>query len=566
MALIAAFSGPSQAAHPAVAVFPSAGTYTASPESQISFRGATPSELTGIKVHGSRSGTHGGVLRAHSDGQGASFIPNRGFRSGERVSVRADLPLVGEDRGAVRFRIARPPGPWSLGKGHDPGGSPEGHQSFVSRPSLEPPSIVVTRRKSRSHGQGDLFVAAKAGPGQDGPMISDDRGDLVWFHKNPKHKSAYDFRTQTYQGRPVLTWWQGRARPGISYGEGLIYDSSYRRVATVRAGNGYSADLHEFEISPQGTALILAFKPVTFGGTTAMDTLIQEIDIPTGLVMFEWHALGHISSRESYAPHDRGHPYDVAHLNSLQMLPDGNILVSSRHTNAVYKVSIRTGHILWKLGGRHSDFKMTHASRFISQHHARLQPDGSITLFDNGGPPDPGRESRALWLDVDERNMTVSVRKAYRYRHPLKAFSQGSVQVLGNGDVFVGWGGDEPYFSEYTAKGSLVWDAHFKPKGDDTYRAYRFPWHGRPVHAPDIAAEAHKGITDVYASWNGATEVASWQVLAGPSPDALAPVRNVARDGFETKATIENERAYVQVRAFDAGGHPLGSSRVVKPT
>jgi hypothetical protein len=565
VAAVAASSGSTQAAHPAVAVFPSAGTLVASPDSQISFRGATPAELTGIKVKGSVSGVHGGTLRAHSDGQGASFIPKHGFRRGEHVRVYADLPLVGEEHGYVRFRISRPPGPWTLGKGNDPGGSPEGEQHFVSRPSLQPPSVVVDKLKKRARGQGDIFVAAKAGPGQDGPMISDERGNLVWFHKNPKKTSVFDFRSQTYRGKPVLTWWEGRARPGQGLGEDMIYDSSYRHIATVRAGNGYRADLHEFEISPHDTGLVLVYEPVTFGGTTAMDTVVQEIDIPTGLVMYEFHSLGKISSRESHGPHDEGHPYDVAHLNSIQMVPDGNLLISARHTNTVYKISRRTGNILWRLGGSRSDFKMAGGSDFIAQHHARLQPDGSITLFDNGGPPDPGRESRVLWLNVNEDKMRVSVRKSYRYRRPLKAFSQGSAQVLGNGDVFVGWGGNEPYFSEYTPKGSAVFDAHFKPKSDDTYRAYRFPWHGRPEHAPDVAARAHAGKTGVYASWNGATEVARWQVLAGGSKTSLSPVATVARDGFETQATINGEPAFVQVRALDSSGNPLGTSRAVKP-
>ncbi|HKP90089.1 MAG TPA: arylsulfotransferase family protein [Thermoleophilaceae bacterium] len=565
VAAVTSFSGPSQAAHPPVAVFPAADTLVASPDSQISFRGATPAELTGIKVRGSVSGTHGGTLRPHSDGQGASFVPEKGFKRGEHVRVYADLPLVGQAHGYVRFRISRPPGKWTLGAGREPGGSAEGEQHFETLPDLRPPSIVVNKREQRARGLGNLFVASKAGPGQDGPMIADERGRLIWFHKNPKRRSAFDFRTQTYRGKPVLTWWQGRARPGQGKGENLIYDSSYRKIATVRAGNGYAADLHEFEISPNDTALVLVYEPVTFGGTTAMDTIVQEIDIPTGLVMYEFHALGNISSKESHGPHDKGHPYDVAHLNSIQMTPDGNLLVSARHTNTVYKLSRRTARILWRLGGKRSDFKMVGNSDFISQHHARLQPDGSITLFDNGGPPDPGRESRALWLNVDEQKRRVSVRKAYKYRRSLKAFSAGSTQVLPNGDVFVGWGGSVPYFAQYTAKGSAVYDAHFKPKGDETYRAYRFPWHGQPVHAPDVAARAADGKTDVFASWNGATEVARWQVRAGSSKSTLAPVATVARDGFETKATIGGTPAFVQVRALDASGTPLGTSRAVKP-
>lgn len=561
---MAATTGASQAADPPVAVFPAAGTLVASPSTQISFRGRPPAELTGIKVRGSQTGAHSGVLKAHSDGNGASFVPEHGFRSGERVTVTAGFPMVRQEKGAVKFRIARPPGEYHLGRSIDRGGNPEGTQHFVSRRDLRPPSIIVTKRTGGSGAHGDLFVASKAGRGQDGTIIADSRGRLIWFKEVPKHTSAFDFRVQSYRGNPVLTWWQGQARPGQGLGVGLIYNSAYRQVATVRAGNGYRADLHEFEISPRDTALVLAYNPVTFGGTIAMDTIVQEVDIPTGLVMYEWHTLGNISSKESYAPHDEGHPFDVAHINSIQMVGGGDLLISARHTRAIYKLDHRTARVVWRLGGRRSDFKMGDGSRFIAQHHARLQPDGSITLFDNGGPPKPGHEARGLWLNVNEAERTVSVRRSYRYPHALKSYSQGSAQVLPSGNVFVGWGGNSPKFSEFTPGGKLIFDAHFKPEGVDTYRAYRFPWTGAPTAKPDVRAKAGDGATGVYVSWNGATEVTRWEVLAGDDPDSLTPAATGAKTGFETHLTLGAERGYVRVRALGSSGQELGRSRLVK--
>jgi hypothetical protein len=160
----------------------------------------------------------------------------------------------------------------------------------------------------------------------------------------------------------------------------------------------------------------------------------------------------------------------------------------------------------------------------------------------------------------------VSVRKAYKYRRSLKAFSAGSTQVLPNGDVFVGWGGSVPYFAEYTPKGSAVYDAHFKPKGDETYRAYRFPWHGQPTTRPAVAADTVGKYTDVWVSWNGATEVARWQILGADFKNVpLSQLETVDRDGFETKVNIDSDPAYVQVRALDSSGNPLGISRPVRP-
>jgi arylsulfotransferase ASST len=563
---IAALSPASRAAHAPVAVFPAKDTRVASPKTQISFRGASPGELTGIVVKGSVTGPHSGTLRAHSDGNGASFLPKDKFHTGEHVTVAADLPLVGESNGVVRFRISRSPGPFSLPTQKDEGGHPPGEQDFHTRTDLHPPSVIVTKRDARAVGQGDIFVGAKAGPGQDGTMISDDRGKLLWFKQAPNHRSIFDFRAQTYRGNPVLTWWQGKARPGQGLGTGQIYDARYRKIATVNSGNGYEADLHEFEITRRSTALVLAYNPVSFGGTVAMDEVVQEIDIPTGLVMYEWHSLGQVSSKESDAPRHKGQPYDVAHVNSIQLESDGNFLVSARHTNAVYELNGRTAQINWRLGGKRSDFDLSSASKFSGNHDARLQPDGSITLYDNGGPTGHNHRSRALWLNVDEANRKVSVRRSFRHPKVDKAYSQGGMQVLPSGDVFVGWGGSEPYFTQFTPGGDTIFDAHFDPKGDDTYRAYRFPWTGRPTGAPAIVAEKSGGDTKVFASWNGATEVQKWEVLAGSSPSLLLPEKTVARTGFETSTTISGSPQYVAVRALGPSGEVLGTSKTVSPS
>jgi hypothetical protein len=567
---VAFASGSSPAAGPTLAVFPAQGVSVASPNTQISFRGAPLSSISGVKVSGSSTGSHSGALKEHSDHHGASFLPNAPFKNGEKVTVRANQPLVGQHSGVVTFTIAKPPGHYSLPTPADEGGTPPGAQIFHSNPGLNPPSIVVSSNNPSS--SGDIFVAAKAGPGQDGSMISEPNGALVWFKRAPQHQSVFDFRTQTYHGNPVLTYWEGRAKPGQGLGRGVILDDSYHRIGTVQAGNGYRADLHEFEISRNSTGLILAYNPVTFGGSTVMDTIVQEIDIPTKLVMFEWHTLGQISHTETYATHGSGDaPFDIAHLNSLQLVPSGQILVSARNTNAIYALNHTTAQVDWRLGGKKSDFSLSNASKFISQHHVRLQPDGSITLFDNGAPPkNSNRESRALWLDVNGTTHKVHVRRSYRYPTAIFATSQGSMQALPGGNVFVGWGGNEPFFTEFNPSGNVVLDAHFNPRGDDTYRAYRFHWHGQPTASedpPDIAASRSGGTTHVWASWNGATKVARWQVLTGPSSSmAIAPVGTFDKNGFETHMTPDNTQAWVAVQALDGNGTPIGTSKAIQPS
>jgi len=511
-------------------------------------------------------------LLAHSDGDGASFVPDRPFRAGERVTVTAGAPLVGGAGGSVTFSIARTPGRERIHYTPDPGGDPRGAQHFRSRPGLSPPTLQVTTL-ANGVAPGSIFTAVKAGPGQDGPMITDGNGRLVWFRRVPHGTSAFDFRAQQYDGRPVLTWWQGRVFNGEGHGVGLIFDSSYRQIATVRMGNGYQADFHEFELGPNGTAFLLAFVPTRWNlarahGSrrgVALDAVVQEIDVRTGLVMFEWHSLGNVGVNESYDRAGRG-AFDYFHANSIDLEPDGNLLVSARNTHAVYEVDRRSGAVLWRLGGKRSSFAMTGGTRFVAQHHALRAPDGSITIFDNGSPPATGRPARGIDLKVDEAARTAQLAHSYTHARPrLVSASQGSMQTLPNGNAFIGWGGESPYMSEYAAAGQLVFDGHFVPSGIDTYRAYRFPWSARPAAPPDVAARVAGAATSVWASWNGATDVASWQVLAGGDPASLQPVAEGPLAGFETALTVPLAEPYVAVRAIDSSGQVLGTSGPVKP-
>jgi len=379
-----------------------------------------------------------------------------------------------------------------------------------------------------------------------------------------------DFKVQQYRGEPVLTYYQG---VGITYGRGeyVILDSSYREITRVRAGNGFMGDHHEFLISPQDTALITIYNPVRrdlspVGGSTdgvVLDGIAQEIDIETGEVLLEWHSLDHVGVDESYSePENPETPFDYFHINSIDVDHDDNLIISSRRTFTVYKADRNTGEILWRLGGKKSDFEMGPGTRTRYQHDARRQPDGTITIFDNGGVKKDDR-SYGIVLDVDEDEMAASL--ARRYPHPEKrvAATQGNVQVLPNDNVFIGWGSD-PLFSEYSNDGELLFSARISHT-NESYRAFRFPWSGHPDDDPAIAAEAGEGDeVTLYASWNGATEVATWQVLAGPGPDKLEPVGSSPRTGFETAITVHTTEPYLGVKAIDGSGKTLGASEAIK--
>jgi Arylsulfotransferase (ASST) len=565
---LAAVLAPALAAQRAAAsvdVYPLAGSRVASPATQISFRGATAAQLRHVTVTGSRSRRHSFSVKAHSDGHGASVLPRRPFRSGELVTVRAPgLPLTGAAKGVLRFRVAR------LVHGKpiafpDPAGNPKSPLHMHTDHSLRPPRLVIHRAIAAPSGE-KLFLAPKGGAGQDGPEIFDEAGRIVWFRRVPTGLSAFDFRTQEYLGRRVLTWWQGKVvLPGAGLGEGLIFDDAYRLVARVRTGNGYASDLHEFQVTPAGSAYLLAYQPTVWRGAVVMDCIVQEIDVRTGLVELEWHSLDHVPVADSFfrpVPHM---PFDYVHINAVEPEPDGTLLISGRNTSTIYSVDPHSGRILWRLNGKHSDFKMGPGASFIAQHDARRLPDGTLTVFDNGSPPVTKRPARGIVLALDTAAKTATLVRSFVHSPSFRAGNQGSIQALADGNYLFAWGGGHSWVSESGPTGNVVFDAQITPSSNDTYRAFRLPWSGQPVTPPTAVASSSNGATAVFAAWNGATDVASWRVLAGDSRAALAPAAAAAWTDVETEIGFGGRPRFVRVQALNAAGRVIGTSAIVTP-
>jgi hypothetical protein len=448
---------------------------------------------------------------------------------------------------------------------------------FRSRPDLQPIPVEITTATAEASA-GLIFIAPKKKVVQTGPMIVDDTGQLVWFEPLDT-EGIFNFRVQSYGGEPVLTWWRGKAVKGVGSGYYVIVDSSYHEIARVYAGNGLDGDIHEFLITPQRTALISIYRRVPWdlsalGGpreSSVWEGVIQEIDIASGRVLFEWHSAPEVAPAESYTepppPTDgpKDSPYDYFHINSIAVEPNGNLLVSARNTHTIYEIRRSDGHVVWRLGGKKSDFEMGPGTNFEWQHDARRQPDGTITLFDNGSDPKAEEHSRVLVLDVDTGRRKATLVRSYAHPEHLLASSQGNAQFLPDGHVFVGWG-SQPYFTEFDRDGRVLLDGHFA-RGPESYRAFRFAWAGRPGDSPAIAATKEgNGEILISASWNGATEVARWLVLAGEDVGSLRPIRSVEKTQFETSVAVETDRRYVQVRALDARGTVLGSSRAIEVT
>jgi hypothetical protein len=215
--------------------------------------------------------------------------------------------------------------------------------------------------------------------------------------------------------------------------------------------------------------------------------------------------------------------------------------------------------VLWTLGGKSDDFKLPRAARPAFQHDAERDPDGTLRVFDNEAAPRVRPRSRVIWYRIDEQAKKASVARQFEHPDDLSSGTQGNAQRLPNGNTMIGWG-SQGYFTEIDRRNRVLIDGRVA-RGNDSYRAYRFPWNGTPRERPALAAQRSGGRTRVWASWNGATGVATWEVLAGSSAGALRPAGSRRRTGFETELPAPASARFVAVRAKDAAGKVLATSQ-----
>jgi hypothetical protein len=483
--------------------------------------------------------------------------------------------------------------------------------SFVSEPTLRPMKVAASAFGAGPD-PGLAFIApyaftADPSVGQQGALILDNatpNANPVWFRPAGNvNLMNTDFRVQQFNGKPVLTFWQGTlatppnytnvpagsSEPGSCF---YILDNTYRLIKTVTAQYGFTSDVHEFLLTPSNTALFLSTKSVPmnltpYGGPRngyIQDFAIQEIDLNSGRLVFFWDALNYIPLTNSYEPASSatstGNIWDVYHLNSVGLTNSPtDIIVSGRNLWTIYRINKPTGQIVWQLGGKQSNFTFGSGATFSWQHDARFLPNNVVSMFDDNccesqTVPPRTPPSHALYLQLNLSNMTASLATQYFLDANLHVESQGNTQTLSDGHVFVGWGQSQ-YFSEFAPGGNTIADPSMnllykatmpsidlgnnKTATDYTYRAYRETWVGKPYYPPVIAAVQGHGQTTIYASWNGATEVKTWQIFSVSFNGAI-PVASAAKSGFETAITVPGAGGYFQARALDAHGTVLGVS------
>jgi EmrB/QacA subfamily drug resistance transporter len=459
-----------------------------------------------------------------------------------------------------------------------------GTYSFVTAPALHPPEIRKTQRAPAGQlAPGYIFTAnfydLNEPPivGQSGPLMLDRQLQPVWFQPVSEKLVAANLSLQHYEGKPALAWWQGAVTNtgATESGEYVVVDQHYRTVARLKAKDGWVLTLHELAISGDHV-WVTANKNVPmnlskYGGAyngALIDSAVQEYNLKTGKLLRNWDALDHIPLGESQASlPTNGFPWDAYHINSIQLTGNGTFLASMRDTWAAYLVHIDTGKIEWTLGGRNSSFKFGQKAAFQWQHDVQLQPGSTVSLYDDhccqltggGSYVDPTAPSRGLVLELDQQTRRATLAAQYTRGEDFDAAYMGSTQPLPNGNVFVGWG-NEPYFSEYSRSGRLLFEGEL-PGPNVTYRATLEQWVGLPLSPPVAAVRQTDGKTTVYASWNGATRVVSWRVLAGPGAGRLNVVATRAKSGFETAIGVPQSYKSFKVQALSADGRVIGASR-----
>jgi hypothetical protein len=480
----------------------------------------------------------------------------------------------------------------------------KGTSSFLSAPNLHPPTLHTDRPTVGKQLAGGYFLVdnfpnlATAGSsfvGQSGPMVLDNKLQLVWFNPDfNQNEVTLNLEAQRYAGKPVLSWWQGViSNTGATVsGSDVVVGQNYRKVATLTGDtkDGWVLSPHEFLISGSN-AWVTAYRNLRnvdlspYGGSangTLLDSAVQEYDLKSGRLLYTWDAYNPggtpniplSESKATPAPANPNFPWDAYHINSIQLTGNGDFLTSMRNTWAAYLVNKASGQIQWRLGGKSSSFAFGPGAGFEWQHQVQLNKGNRVTVFDdhccaiegvkNGVAQfaKPDGPSRGLVLSLDQSKHTATLVHQYTpvRGNPQTAAFLGSMQLLPNGNVLVGWG-STPWFTEYSKTGKVLLDARW-PGGDLSYRAqYVSSWVGKPYFAPSGAARNKGGKSTVFASWDGATQVASWRVLGGSNAKHLSVVATKTKGGFETAIGLSKKYATFKVQALDAHGHVLGTSK-----
>ncbi|KAL6914364.1 hypothetical protein FSHL1_012037 [Fusarium sambucinum] len=443
-------------------------------------------------------------------------------------------------------------------------------QTFKSSDAVAPVFQINIFEPGLVDSSGFLFLTLEYGD-KSGPAIFSSK-DLSLVYADIEYERTFDARAQVRNGGKYLTFIEG--------GRCHAFDANYQLKwsVSVRDLGAVEADIHDFEFTTQGTALLTAYQDVRYNLTVLggdidgwlSDSIFQEVDLDTDRVFNVWRSFTHVNLTDTMIDYDPektymgGHGFDWFHIDSVFKTSENHYLVSSRGLSAIILLHADTLDPRWILGGKHNQFKDLsggNATNFANQYNARFVQgnESRLSFFDNqvteSGMCDDDNCSRGVVVELDYEKMTVQLLHEFYHPQKISSGSGGSVQGLDNGNFLVGWGAN-PGITEHSPSGTVVMDIqqgvipHISETDPDTdmsvYRAWKMDWIGRPPWGPSIASLAlGEDISNatVYVSWNGDTQVHRWELYAvedetnvTSTPRLLA---NSSRSGFETEIHLE---------------------------
>ncbi len=455
-----------------------------------------------LTTKGSQSGLHSGRLELSDDHQTLVFTPDSPFAEGESVVVTLASGIrtqAGAPLPAVSFAFTitpRDPKREPVMVADEATGRLMPLDRLASRPTgasgalptqmagsdtLPPGMPFVSLMKSDHPDTGNVFLATFSGFASKGNlMILDNAAQPMFFRALPG--PAFDFKRQP---NGLLTYFSGT-------NTFWALDSSYAVVDSFRAGNGYTADLHDLQLLPNGHALLLIYDPeplrmdsIVPGGqpnATVIGLVVQELDAAKHVV-FQWRSWDHfrITDADTCLIDLRSMMVDYVHGNAVEPDADGNILISSRSMNEITKINRATGAVMWRWGlhAVNNQFSfMNDARGFGAQHDIRRLPNGNVTLFDNGNCLGNPQHSRVAEYRLDEISKTATLVREFRNSPDLYTPFMGNGQRRASGGTMIGWGGTalDPKLTDVHADGSVALAFGLKFATTWTYRAFRFPW------------------------------------------------------------------------------------------
>lgn len=537
-----------------------------------------------FRVVGSTSGVHEGKVILADDGRTIIFDPDESFEPGETVSVTVDRGIKTTKGSTLQsvsfdFTVSSQPFPYTDEPSVDdfvwesantvsqitapaPNTIRKEVADYVTVPDNFPAINITTPAEGTDDGY--IFLNNRPWGGDienSFLIIVDNIGELIYHKAMPDGIRAPDFKKQP---NGLLTYYE--------YGINAyrVMDSSYEVIETISAGNGYIADSHGIQILPNGHALLMIYhhRPVDLsdiGGradATVIDLIIQELDESRNVV-FEWNSADHIAITDTFVDLTT-RTVDYIHGNAVELDFDGNILISSRNLSEITKIDRQTGDIIWRLGGKQNEFVFENDEQFRYQHDIRRLSNGNITLFDNRSYESP-EYSRAVEYEIDEENKTVLKVWEYRNTPDIYAVAMGNHQRLPNGNALIGWGSVTTAATEVTPEGIKVFELSFDPPYAN-YRAFRFPWQGFPNTEPTLMTTTDEEGERLAYSWNGATEIAFYQVYGDTHPTSTTLIETSAKSSFETSTTLDevaDDVCFFQVMPIDKEGEETRSSNMV---